>query len=122
MLFVTASFPRFVLRFLTCIGALLFFGAAHAASIDCDKAMTRTEAAICASTELLKLDQDLDATYQNLLDSNPGDTLALTYQRAWVTSRDGGCRSNRACLIATYEDRIKELKRLIDMNSALDGI
>jgi uncharacterized protein len=122
MLFITASLPKFLLRLIGGIGALLFLVPAQAANIDCDKATTRTEAAICASAELLKLDQDLDATYQNLLDSNPSDAMALTYQRAWITSRDGGCRSNRACLIATYEDRIKELKRLIDVNAALDGI
>jgi uncharacterized protein len=122
MLFITLILRNAFTRLAFGPAVLIVTGAAAAAGIDCDKATTRTEAAICASQELMKLDQELDLAYHNLLDSNPADTLNRGFQRTWLVTRDAGCRGNRACLIATYEDRIAELKQLTRANAALDGI
>jgi uncharacterized protein len=122
MLFITLVIRNAFIRLAFGFAVLIVTGTAAAAGIDCDKAITRTEAAICASHDLLRLDQELELAYHNLLDSNPADTLSRSFQRTWLVTRDAGCRSNRACLIATYEDRIAELKLLTRANAALDGI
>lgn len=110
-------------RFAARVAAILFVAtAAGAAGIDCDKAATRTEATICANGDLMKLDQDLAVAYRGVLDTNPSAASLKSVQREWISTRDAGCRTNKACLIATYEDRIKEFRTLVDINAAADGI
>jgi len=110
-------------RLAVCVAAVLLLGsAAQAAGIDCDKAATRTEATICASPELMKLDHDLATAYRKVSDTNPAVVSLKESQREWLTERDAGCRTNKACLIATYEDRIREFRVLVDIHAAADGI
>lgn len=110
-------------RLASCIAAVLFAaGTAHASGIDCDKAATRTEATICANADLMQLDRDLAVAFRHVIDSNPAAPQLKSSQREWLATRDSGCRVNKACLIATYEDRIKEFKLWVDINAAADGI
>lgn len=60
---------------------------------DCDKnASTQADLNECAGNDLKVADDDLNATYQQLLKKAGGDAVALrkikTAQRAWVAFRD----------------------------------
>ena len=110
-------------RLAACVAAILFLGsAAQAAGIDCDKAATRTEATICSNADLMKLDRELVVAYRHVIDSNPAAPQLQRVQREWLATRDAGCRTNKACLIATYEDRILEFRQWVDINASADGI
>jgi uncharacterized protein len=47
------------------------------AAIDCNKAATRGEFAVCESETLLKLDEQLASTYQTALAANPANKRNL---------------------------------------------
>lgn len=94
--------------------------AAHAASyapLDCAKASTPTETAVCKSYALGQ-DEARLATLFGVLTSlvamgQRGDIVDA--QRRWLASRDA-CGSNAECLSRAYQARINEL------SGALDGL
>ena len=94
--------------------ALLLINILHAASFDCNKALTKTERLICVDSELSKLDDSLASNYKNtkkMFSSQDISTLKND-QRDWMKDRNK-CSSpqSKECLVNVYEERIKELKQ-----------
>ena len=90
-------------------------GVAQAASFDCAKAVTKTEKAICADSELSNLDELMAHLYKQTLRSNDWeyfeeeeDTKLIAKQRAAI-SQQVTCGSNDACLTEFYYSRINIL-------------
>lgn len=102
---------------------LFFVGAttASAGSINCFKAKTRSEFAICESATLVRLDKRLSDTYRQVVASNPADKEVKRSQRQWPAMRDARCFKDETCLIGEYQDRIKELQLQADIYAAADG-
>ena len=78
---------------------------ANAASFDCAKAAREIEKAICASTQVSKLDSDLDAAYRAALVRNLNPEAVKSAQRTWVKVTRDRCQ-DAACLIKVYQERI----------------
>ena len=106
--------------------ASLFFSTlvspAQAAGIDCTKAKTVLEKAICADPKLLKLDQEMAALYMARVAklSVEGEHEQLKVQKEWSRFRDTVCSVTHVtkfkpistCLLSTYRDRIRDLKNV----------
>src|SRR3954454_10350282 len=73
--------------------AILLVPAATAAQgIDCSKARTPIEKAICASTELITLDRQIGAAYADALARQPDQTTSLRQDALrWLRARDAAC-------------------------------
>lgn len=84
------------------INVLMFFGfvaggAASAQDIDCANAMTQFDMNQCAALEYQAADEDLNWTYQMIMDDlkerNPAMAEALRdAQRKWIPYRDAACK------------------------------
>jgi uncharacterized protein YecT (DUF1311 family) len=89
---------------------------APAASFECANARSDVERAICASTDLARLDRHLGEAYLNKLSwaLNEAEKAALrAQQRSWLKTRDATCRGSQkgACLAGLYQKRLKELEQ-----------
>ncbi len=104
---------------LTALATAAVFGAlasgAEAASFDCARARAPDERAICADRAL----NDLDVTMSAML-KIAGGFVAMGQRGAmqddqivWLKARHS-CRSDRACLKRSYDDRIATLQTVID--------
>lgn len=87
---------------------------AQAASMNCARAATATEHAICATPSLAELDRELAEAYTRRLAAHgPSDAQAgnavRQAQRAWLKARNR-CGSDVSCLRGAYEERTAELK------------
>jgi uncharacterized protein len=107
-------------RSIGAIGLILlsyaFINPAHA--INCRKARTQIDHAICANPELLNADSRLNRVYQSVLRSVGGKKSVLgrslvKKQRFWMAQRNRAwqnpedrCYRNDECLILMYEERI----------------
>ncbi|CAB3915315.1 lysozyme inhibitor LprI family protein [Achromobacter deleyi] len=103
-------------RFSPCLFAALplalaaFAAPAAAAGMDCGRARTPAEIAICADPGLYALDAELGTTYGKLRAAQPQQADALRQtQRGWLKQRDL-CRADAACLRARYEARVADLQ------------
>ena len=88
---------------------------AGAAGIDCAKARTATERAICGDPELQKLDAAVASDFADALAATQGATrqALLAQQRRWLSQRDHGCKGNDvACLRSSYQARFDALEAL----------
>ncbi|MDE3201991.1 MAG: DUF1311 domain-containing protein [Acidobacteriota bacterium] len=93
---------------------------AHAASFNCQKANTKQEKAICASTALSAADDQMDAAYRKLLRSIPPQaaTAIREEQRAWLRFRRLNCTQYEEqgekklsdCLEGVYRERNDDLE------------
>lgn len=108
------------------LAALLFPGAAHAASFDCAKAKARIEKMICGDPELSRLDGETARAYAEALAAWDGKIAAYVRlnQRMWVRGdrvleAPGGdrggiyCHDDKtavACLRGLYKDRLALLR------------
>ncbi|WP_158926933.1 lysozyme inhibitor LprI family protein, partial [Acidisphaera sp. S103] len=100
-------------------GAFLAFLAmgtftAHAAGIDCGKARSPTEKAICANPHLLALDQQIAVAYADALARQPDRKDAMRQDLIrWLKQRDAACALPRAdipkCLIGQMTERLAAL-------------
>lgn len=79
------------------------------AQIDCRNRLTATEVLICATPELLQLDQWLGAAYRSALKATSDPRALRTDQRKWLRERDQCSRYD--CLEPLYRSRIAELQR-----------
>jgi hypothetical protein len=79
--------------------------------MDCARAKTITETAICASPELQEIDNNLNATYRPLKTRLPPAqfTKVREEQIAWLKGNDEACKGDAACLKARYNERLKSL-------------
>lgn len=77
----------------------------HAAGMNCERAATVTEKAICDDTVLIDRDRDLAKAYAKALTADPAQTTAVREaQRAWLKERNR-CGANAECLRNAYDDR-----------------
>jgi uncharacterized protein YecT (DUF1311 family) len=87
----------------------------YKASFDCEKAKTAVENAICSSSAVASLDQNVDARYKLWLDQlNNADSDVLTKeQREWLRKRNLICGNDSQifdCLEILYRARMLELE------------
>jgi uncharacterized protein YecT (DUF1311 family) len=88
---------------------------ARAAGIDCAKAVTATEHAICNDPDLRKLDASVASDFADALAATQGATrqALMAQQRRWLTQRDHGCKGHdTACLRSSYQGRFDALEAL----------
>lgn len=87
---------------------------AAAQGIDCSKARSRTETAICGSAGLRELDRRVSSSYAEAVAREPGRAGALQQaQREWLRGRDAACAGPSValerCLSAQMTRRLTEL-------------
>ncbi len=85
-----------------------FGGNIHAASFDCSKARSEVEKIICASDELLTLDNSLVMAYQQVLDRTRKKEEMIQSQNQWLENERNECQDAQ-CIKKAYEIRIREL-------------
>ena len=67
-------------------------GAAQAAGIDCSRARSPTERAICATPTLMALDQQIASAYADAVQRTPDRKDAMRQDLVrWLKQRDGAC-------------------------------
>ncbi|WP_246164935.1 lysozyme inhibitor LprI family protein [Pigmentiphaga aceris] len=82
---------------------------AQAAGMNCARAATATEKAICADPELLERDARLADTYSRMLAADASKSAAVRdAQRAWLQVRNR-CGANASCLRNAYDERTATL-------------
>ena len=88
--------------------------AAWALPIDCSKASTVNERAICADPFLLQTDARLDTLYDisTRLVSPTDRTSLLDSQRAWVKEREH-CATDKNCMRAAYARRASVFEAIL---------
>lgn len=83
---------------------------AHADSIDCTRAKTRTERLICSDKALVSADSTLASAYYGAIDIAADQQAVVRSQRAWLAQRDA-C-ADAACIATAYRDRTAALKQV----------
>ena len=91
----------------TALLSLILMSSAQAASIDCAKASSFVEKAICSDKRLSSMDDQLARLYKAARAAATNASALETEQKSWLSSRDR-C-TNTACLKKTYADRIAAL-------------
>jgi uncharacterized protein len=92
--------------------------AAHAAGMNCERAASVTEKAICADPELLERDSKLAESYAKVLNADPAQSDAVRQsQRAWLQVRNR-CGANQACLLNAFDERSAALSTQFQIASA----
>jgi uncharacterized protein len=90
--------------------ALLFFQQTMAGGMDCVKAASAAEKAVCADKGLYALDAQMGAAYSKLMKSAPDKTAELKgAQRLWLKTRNQ-CVENVSCLNQRYRERLESLQ------------
>ena len=103
-----------------------FGSPAQAASFDCDRAVTKTEIAICSLPELSALDDMMAIIWTeylaNLYEIHPvaagaitddplkSPQIAMEEQREWISEADV-CAGNGSCLEESYKRRIRSISK-----------
>lgn len=100
-----------------------------AASFDCSKAHSAQEKAVCASTRLSEADDRMATAYERALSLAPAEVKHFVRddQRAWVKLIPLYCPVQRRnpdepmqqCLYQQYEERIKELGKLVQRRGGI---
>ncbi len=101
---------------------LLWPAAVPAASIDCARAASPAEKAICADRPLVRLDAEVNREFSRLLEdvsdaagtiASPAVAALRDSQRAWLRQRDA-CGADAGCLAREYRRRLAVLARKPD--------
>ncbi|UQS12530.1 lysozyme inhibitor LprI family protein [Pseudomonas sp. HS6] len=96
-------------RYIVSACALLFLQQALATGMDCTKAVSVVENAICASEGLRKLDGQMGAIYRQFMNAAPqAQTEIKKAQREWLKERNQ-CAEDVSCLNQRYQDRLQVL-------------
>ncbi|MBX8469437.1 lysozyme inhibitor LprI family protein [Pseudomonas sp. RIT778] len=95
-------------RYIVSTCALLFFQQALASGMDCTKAASVVEKAICADKPLYELDARMGAAYRKLMKAAPAQAEVKKAQRQWLKERDR-CGEEVSCLSQRYQDRLQVL-------------
>ena len=89
-----------------------------AQSLDCAKAATAVEHAICDNSDIAQLDTSLGNELKDLIAARPESRSAvLADERRWLRERDRRCTSDGAnqklhdCLTAEYSSRIEQISQ-----------
>jgi len=100
-------------QFAALLVASCYITLASAASFDCNKASALTEKAICATSQLSALDDQMAQAFKDAL-ATAGDRSALTAsQRLWLRRDRNACQDDTVCLRQVY------MKRIADLTSSL---
>jgi len=95
-------------RYIVSACALLFLQQALASGMDCTKAASVVEKAICADKPLHELDAQMGAAYRKLMKAEPAQAEVKKAQREWLKERDR-CGQEASCLSQRYQDRLQVL-------------
>ncbi|MBH3409143.1 DUF1311 domain-containing protein [Pseudomonas glycinae] len=95
-------------RYIVSACALLFFQQVLASGMDCTKAASAVEKAICADKPLYELDAQMGAAYRKLMKAAPAQAGVKNAQRQWLKERDR-CGEEVSCLNQRYQDRLQVL-------------
>lgn len=102
--------PSFALLYAcACLTALAWSARADAAGIDCAKAKSKNEKAICADPVLSGRDGELAQAYHAALKASQYGGELKKDQLAWLKERDR-CDGQVPCLRRAYVERLTELK------------
>lgn len=82
--------------------------AVDANAIDCGKARSSTEAAICRDPTLNALDDELNRIYRVALSNADDPDRLIDQQRRWLDTVRDRCQDN-GCLTSAYVNRLREL-------------
>jgi uncharacterized protein len=82
---------------------------AQAGGMDCSKAATLVERAICADAQLRSLDDRLGTAYDAAFRAAPEPMELQREQRTWLRAGRDACK-NSECLRSAYESRIRALE------------
>jgi len=90
---------------------LLVFFQCLSAAVDCGAPLTREQRVVCATPELMNLDQQLWSVYKTALAATSGTERKQFEhdQAAWEVS-SGGCGDRVDCITKRYTDRIAVLR------------
>lgn len=91
-------------------------GAAAAAALDCAKASTATEYAICDNPEISTLDEQMTGVYYTLISSGwlkPAQLNKAKTDQAKFLSRRNSCGANYQCLVDAYTEQVAGLRKLL---------
>ena len=100
-------------------------GVARAFSLDCGRASTPVEQAICKQPDLMHLDTALNEVYARLRPqlAPKAQTEVVAQQRAWLANRNHYCANgDPGCLQRVYESRLEQLTALDAAAEAADGL
>ncbi|WP_443579706.1 lysozyme inhibitor LprI family protein [Pseudomonas paraglycinae] len=95
-------------RYIVSACALLFLQQALASGMDCTKAASVVEKAICADKPLHELDAQMGAAYRKLMKAAPAQAEVKKAQHQWLRERDR-CGEEVSCLSQRYQDRLQVL-------------
>lgn len=98
----------------TAVAAMLALTAAPALAVDCTRAASAIDHAICANPKIKQADAELTRLYTQVRDAvAPSARVALLrQQKAWIARRDAGCKTAAPCLDAAYRARVAALTSL----------
>jgi uncharacterized protein len=87
-------------------------------AINCQRAATSDEIAICSSSRLARLDRQLQGLFNTLQATlNPHDQALLREtERRWLVTRSG-CGSEESCIASQYQSRIVQLSAMLSGSS-----
>ena len=93
------------------LGILLVTAPKPVQAIDCQKASTNVEHAICRDTEVYALDRELTQALHRVLESHPNERDSmLINERRWIARRDASC-SPLGDDVSKMHDCLKEAYR-----------
>lgn len=86
---------------------------AQSRAMDCSRAKTRMEKAICATPDLAQKDRELNEAYRATLQTQTAERKSqlIKHQRAWLKEVDRVCEGDKDCLTKNIEDQKKFFTR-----------
>ena len=82
-----------------------------AASFDCEKPLSKTEALICSDEKISDLDVYLANMYKTVLRIAKNKDQEKLEQKRWIASVRDACQTSATCLSKAYDDRIAALEK-----------
>ena len=110
---------RWVVGAACVLGILLVTAPKPVQAIDCQKAATNVEHAICRDTGVYALDRELTQALHRVLESHPDERDSmLSDERHWIATRDASCSplgddvsKMHDCLEKTYREQLDVVRR-----------
>ncbi len=97
---------------------LLLATSAHAASFDCSQAKAKAERVICSDSKLSQMDENLAASYAELLAQAADPKAVRKQQREWLINLRKRC-NDIPCLKNAYALRLTDLATAKQLEAAL---
>jgi uncharacterized protein len=101
------------------LGILLVTAPKPVQAIDCQKASTNVEHAICRDTGIFALDRELTQAFHRVLESHPNERDSMLIdERHWIAARNASCSplgddaaKMRDCLEEAYREQLDVVRR-----------